>query len=408
MKKEKSILSSNITFFKLWLSQLFGSFGDSFYDVAIVWHLVETTGSALLAGGIAVTGMAGRMVGSIFISQKVDVWHTRKIMLITGVLRGVILLAVIVLITFTTIPIIGFYSVSFIVAFLNSCASAAQRKSISEIVAKEELVNANASFVLAFSLVQITSWALGGLVVAAFGVVLALAINAMTTMLAAILMAVSNWKSVHQEGKADSTIGFFEGMRIIIKSANSVRLVVVLELVSLFLMGFYWAAFPLLIDEISNAVGYGLQGAAFGAGCLIISLYLARNKKLKKLGIAYLLGIIVYAIGAIISGVIPHISVFIFGVFISGLGSSFWETARQTIFHLSIPTEDIGKVFAVLELLVNLCLIPAFIVGGFLADTFSPRLVMMVVGVTMLAILLLALQNRSLRGVMAPSAETHK
>ena len=401
MENGKSILSSNVTFFKLWLSQLLGSFGDSFYDVAIVWHLIETTGSALLAGGIAITGMIGRMAGSSFISQKVDVWHTRKIMLVTGVLRSIILFTVIGLIIFTTIPIIGFYSVSFIVAFLNSCASAAQRKSISEIVAKEDLVNANASFVLAFSLVQITSWALGGIVVAVLGVVLALVINAVTTVSTAILMAISSWKSVRKEGESDSKVGILEGLRIIRNSANSVRLVVVLELVSLFLMGFYWAAFPLLIDEISNAVGYGLQGAAFGVGCLIISLYLARSKKLKKLGLAYLWGVIVYAIGAIVSGVVPHIAVFIFGVFISGLGNSFWETARQTIFHLSIPTEDVGKVFAVLELLVNLCLIPAFILGGFLADTFSPRVVMMVVGVTMLVVLLIALQNRSLRGFSA-------
>ena len=399
----KNLFKNNQIFFKLWLSQIAASFGDSFYDVAIVWHIVQLTESALLAGGIALTGMVGRMAGSSFISQKVDVWHTRQIMLVAGILRGILLLTVVGLISFTTIPISGFYGISFIIAFLNSCASAAQRKSISEIVAKEDLVNANASFGVAFSLVQITSWALGGVVVNILGVILALIINAVTTIASAILIASSSWKSMRQNGKATAKVGVLEGLSVIRNSTKSVKLVVILELISLFLMGFYWAAFPLLVHEISNAVGYGLQGAAFGVGCLITSVYLARNKHLKKLGLAYLWGVIFYAIGVVVSATISHIAIFIFGVFISGLGNSFWETARQTILHLSIPTEDVGKVFAVFELLIHLCLIPAWLLGGFLADTFSPRLVMMVVGITMLTLLLFALQSKSLQGVTTPN-----
>ena len=396
------LMKRNKSFFKLWLSQIFASFGDSFYDVAIVWYLIEITGSALLAGGIAISGMIGRMLGSSFISQKVDVWHTRKIMLIAGILRGMLLLGVVGLMIFLHIPVIGFYVVSFTAAFLSACASAAQRKSISEIVIKEDLVNANASFGVAFSLVQISSWALGGVVVAMLGVVLALVINAVTTILSTVLIGVNSWKSKVQE-EDHSKVGILEGIGVIKRADKSVQQVVLLELVALFLMGFYWSAFPLLIEEISDAVGYGLQGAAFGVGCLMTSIYLARSKKLKKLGIAYLWGVIFYAIGVIISGVVPHIAIFIFGVFISGLGNSFWETARQTIFHLSIPTEDVGKVFAVFDLFINLCLIPAWLLGGLLADLFSPRLVMLVVGVMMFAVLLFATRSKSLRSVTAPN-----
>jgi len=400
MKKEKHLFKSNPTFFKLWLSQLLASFGDSFYDVAIVWHLVETTGSALLAGGIAISGTIGRLVGSSFIAGKVDLWCTRKVMYITALLRGIILVMTVGLISYMTLPIIVFYLISLTTAFLGACSSAAQRKSISEVVEKAQLVNANASFGVSGSLVQITSWALGGVVVATFGVVFALLVNAGTTLLSAFLIWIANWKSIrHTQQARNNKPQILEGIKLIRDAKNKVQLIVIVEIVCIFLMGFYWAAFPLLIDDISNALGYGLQGAAFGVGCLITSIYLARHSSIKKLGLAYLLGAILYAVGIIISAFIPHIVVFILGVFISGLGNSFWDTGRQTIFHLSIPTEDVGKVFAVFDLLISLFLIPAWLLGGYLADVFSPTLVMMIVGITMLTILILVLQNKPLRQV---------
>ena len=403
MNKETNLFKSNPTFFKLWLSQLLASFGDSFYDVAIVWHLIETTGSALLAGGIAISGTIGRLIGSSYIAQKVDLWCTRKVMLVTAVLRGIMLLVVVGLISYVAVPLIVFYIISFTTVFLNACSSAAQRKSISEVVEKAQLVNANASFGVSFSFVQITSWALGGIVVAVFGVVFALLINAGTTLLSALLIWVAKWKSVTSLQVEDNKAQIAEGLRLIRNAKNKVQLIVIVEVACIFLLGFYWAAFPLLIDEISNAIGYGMQGAAFGVGCLITSIYLARSRKLKKLGLAYVFGIIFYAIGVIVSAAIPHIAVFIFGVFISGLGNSFWSTGRQTIFHLSIPTEDVGKVFAIFDLLTSLFLIPAWILGGYLADTFSPTLVMMGVGVTMFVILMITLQNKPLRRVEAVS-----
>jgi len=401
MSIEKKLFKTNPTFLKIWLSQLLASFGDSFYDVAIVWYLVESTGSALLAGGIAISAMIGRILGSSFIAQKVDVWSTRQIMLITGVLRGIILLLVVATINYTTLPILAFYTISATVAFLNACSSAAQRKSISEVVERNQLVNANATFGVSGSLVQISSWALGGLIVASFGVIFALMINAITTLASTLLIWLAKWQSKKSNQASNSKLQFIESLKLIKNAKNNIQLVVILELTCLFLMGFYWAAFPILIDEISNAFGYGLQGAAFGIGCLITSIYLARNKKLKKLGITYIGGAIFYALGVIISSTIPHIGVFILGVFISGLGNSFWDTSRQTIFHLSIPTKDVGKVFAVFELLTNLCLIPAWILGGYLADQFSPTAVMMIVGLAKLAILLLVLSKKSLRQIEA-------
>jgi len=394
------LLKRNKTFAKLWFAQIFASFGDSFYDVAIVWYLIETTGSALLAGGIAIAGTIGRLVGSSFITRKVDFWRTKKIMLIAALLRGCILVIVVGLMVFTTLPIVIFYVISFSTVFLNACSAAAQRKSISEVVEKDELINANAAFGMSGSLVQISSWALGGVVVATFGVIFALVINAFTTFLSAFLILKSRWQSQVSTQKEVSKPQFIEGITLIRNGKNQMRTVVVLELVCLFLMGFYWSAFPLLIDEISNAFGYGLQGALFGVGSLITSVYLTRSRKVKKLGMAYLGGALFYAIGMIISAAIPHIAVFIFGVFISGLGNSFWETGRQTIFHLSIPTEDVGKVFAVFDLLISLFLIPAWILGGYLADTFSPTVVMMTVGVIMFVVLVVAgLQNKALRSV---------
>jgi len=355
----------------------------------------------LLAGGIAISGTIGRLLGASFISQKVDVWNTRTIMLTTSILRGILLVVVVGVVHYATMPIIGFYLASAIALFLNACNSAAQRKSISEVVEREQLVNANATFSLSGSFVQIASWALGGFVVATFGMMIALMINAVTTLASALLIWLAGWKSKTSSQISSSKPQFIEGLKLIRDAKNNVKTVVILELACLFMMGFYWAAFPLLIEDISNAFGYGLQGAAFGVGCLITAIYLTRSRKLKKLGIAYIGGVLIYTLGVITSALIPHIAVFVMGVFISGLGNSFWDTSRQTIFHLSISTKEVGKVFAVFDLLTSLCLIPAWILGGYLADTFSPTVVMMTVGLVQFVILMFALSHKGLRQIEA-------
>ena len=44
---------TNRPFVALWLGQTVSRFGDTLYDLALLWYVLDTTGSALAAGGVA-------------------------------------------------------------------------------------------------------------------------------------------------------------------------------------------------------------------------------------------------------------------------------------------------------------------------------------------------------------------
>lgn len=393
---KQSIIARNKLFFKVWLAQFISLFGDVFYDVAIVWFLIETTGSALIAGGIAIFSLIGTVVGSIVLGQKIDMWNTRDIMLRVNVLRAIILIGVVIAISTITFPLIAFYTLSLFMAFLNVCYRIARRKSVAEVVAREDLLNANGFDGISGSIVQIFSWALGGFIVLLFGVIFALGVNALTAGIAFFLTLSAKWRSVKDENNASSKLQVVEGLKRI-REKRSLSVLVSLETFHLFMMGFFWAALPLKIAEIGNAFFYGLQGAAFGVGFFITSTYLGHRKHFARIGLIYLVGLFVHWIGNFGAAWSTHIWLFILGVFVSGLGNSFWQTCRQTIFHASIPTSEVGRVFAVFESLTSIVLIPAWIFGGYLADRFSPTFVMVMAGIFQFIIIALAAVQKSLR-----------
>lgn len=393
-----SIIKSNSVFFNIWIAQLISTFGDVFYDVAIVWYLVERTGSALLAGGVAIFSLLGKLLGSAIISQRIDIYKTRHIMIVVDLLRGMILIGVLISMHFVELPIIGFYILAGVISFLTACFTPARSKSITEIVSTSDLTQANSIDGMSGALVQILSWILGGFVVATFGVFFTLALDAISFFLSLFFVLKSSWKSViSREKKEKSKIEIIQGIKII--SKNKILMNVLLfELFYMCMMGFYWASLPIKISDIGNAFYYGFQGAAFGVGFLITSVYLS-GKKIVNIGKIYIVGLIVHLVGNFGACISSYISLFVFGVFIAGLGNSYWQVAKTTIIQTNTKISDLGKVVTVLELFSSICLIPAWIIGGYLADKYSPTIVMMSVGFLQMIGLAILTTYKSLRGL---------
>ena len=385
----KGLLRSNNVFRKIWFAHLLSKLGDDFYDVAIVWYLVDRTGSALLAGGIAVATLIGRLFGSFFITQYIDKVGTKKIMMTTGLLRGCILGFILVLVGAGNIAIPVFYCLSFVISFLTACFAPARQKAVVEMVAREDLANANAFDGVSEAIVQILSWFSGGLVVATLGVFVALSVNAVTFFVSLSLVFASSWKQiVATELVSKGKIGVLAGLDII-KRNKILRGIIPLELIYMSMLGFFWAALPIKISEIGNAFSYGLQGAAFGLGFLITSTILSR-KKIVRLSLVYMVGIIIHWVGNIGAGVSPNIYLFVIGVFVAGLGNSFWEIGKKTIFQTNTDKTDTGKVLATINMAINLCLIPSWILGGYLADRFTPTIVMFSVMIVQIVVVTIA------------------
>ena len=385
----KSLLKNNPTFLKIWLANLLSNFGTILYEIAIVWYIVEATNSALVAGGVALALLLGNAFGAMVIGQKIDKHQTRNIMMALGFLRLLIIVSLFLIIILNVQNIAIYCIFSFIFSGINASYNVARAKSVPEVVigldgkklsANEAdksglLTEANALESVSASIVRIASWGLGGLIITLFNLSTALIITGIGLSLSLLLLIFSKWASeISDNGEMTSALGFIDGIKTIKKYTN-IKRIITAETLFFLLMGFLWVAFPIRVAEIGDGLLYGLHGVAFGIGYLITSLFLsfkAREKtKPLKTGQSYLVGLAVYALGNIILTFTFQPSVFLIGLFISGLGTTFWTTYQMTIFHTTVPTRQIGKVFSVFQSATTFIQVPGFLLGGLLVDAFG-------------------------------------
>ncbi|MCK5129271.1 MAG: MFS transporter [Clostridiales bacterium] len=371
---KKTIISVDKIFRKLWIAQLISLFGDVFYDVALVWYLIAKTGSALIAGGIAIASLIGRLIGSAIISQYIDRMKSRNVMIFADSARIIALLIAMLFMSRGDPAIYVYYIISFIISFLTACFTPARAKSITEIVVEGDLPNANAFDSLSTAIVQILSWALGGVAVALFGVSVCLVIDMFSFLVSLILVVRTKWQEMKSEFSKRREIAILKVKRIVSKS-RQLRSIVCFEMIYILCMGFYWASLPLKISNIGDSFHYGLQGASFGVGALITSFYLGTRKN-RKIGQIYLTGISFHLLGNLLAAFTGNPYMFISLIFIGGLGSSYWQTGKVSLYQMLVSQKDYGKTISTIELLSSMLLIPAWVLGAWLSDVTSPSIIM--------------------------------
>ena len=375
----KSLLMKSPLFLKIWLANLFSNFSTIFCEVAIIWYVVATTHSALQVGGVSLALLLGGTLGSALVGQVVDRFPTRDLMVKLGVFHLLILALFTIFTLFNGNHLLAFYLVSFFFAAINAAYGVARSKSVPEVVGDEKIAEANGLESVSASLVRIAAWGLGGAVISLFALEISLIIAITGLGISLWLISQSAWESKINASNAEKSGSVFEGWKII-KSHSNIGKVIASETFFYPLMGFLWVAFPIRVAEIGDGFLYGLHGVAFGIGYLITSLLLAVKLKSrdfrKKAWKFYVIGFLVYAIGNFFLTFTFSPWIFLLGLFISGLGTTYWSTFKMTIFHTTIETAQIGKVFSIFETLMTAIQIPGFLLGGLLVDRFGTGPVM--------------------------------
>ena len=395
-----SLIKNNKIFFNIWLAQLISNFGDSFYDVAIVLYVMSiTNNSAFLAGGVAISSFIGRFVGSYIASKFVDKIHTRKIMLLSDSTRAILLIIMLYCMSHFKMSVVFFYFLGFTLSALGYAFIPARNKSISEIVYVDELLHANQADSFSSSIVQILSWALGGVVYSIFGVYITLFIDLLSFIFSFYLVFISKWKSLLYEGedKFDKINEIYSNFEIKeLKKNRIIKDLFILESSYLFLAAFYWSALPLKIIPVWGSKNYGYQGAFFGVGALIMAMLIGRIK-FKKIWYVYLLGLFINLTGNFIGAVAFRFYIFALGVFIAGIGDPFWAVGRKMIIQTNINVNNQGTAFAKLETICSFMLIIGWIFGGYIADKISATFVMTFVCIIQFCIVILFYFNKRLK-----------
>ncbi|HLZ09365.1 MAG TPA: MFS transporter, partial [Chloroflexota bacterium] len=152
----------------LFLGGLVSSLGDWFLFIALPFYVYTLTGSALATGGTFIAESLPSILFGSVAGVFVDRWDRRRTMIVADLLRAVLLLGLLVVRSPETVWVV--FAVSFTQSTIGQFFGPAKNALIPHVVGEEDLLAANSLSSTGSQLTMLIGPALGGGVLALFGI----------------------------------------------------------------------------------------------------------------------------------------------------------------------------------------------------------------------------------------------
>lgn len=384
----------NRRFSLLWVSQLVSQSGDYIFEVALLWLVLEITGSAFDVG-IVVTGtILPAVVLGPFLGVDVDRWDRRRTLLLTNVLEGFVVaaLAGIVLAGETSLGILFV-----IVLMLGSGATVvrvATNAYVPSVVSTDDLPPANGLLSVSGSMNAILGLSLGGVFVALFGVNLPIEYDALSFFVAAALLLLipsapqGSTAAAGERGPSGFRAELAEGLGFIRQNRFMVEIIAIGMVVNFFGNGIAALMAPYSAFVLHGGVaGYGFLGACFSGGSLAgaaamggVNVRRTAGRYLFAGGLAS--GLLVLALGLV--GTLP-LGLAVMG----GLGVTLAVTniPISVVLQAKVPGRLLGRVGAAFGALVSGTGPAGPLFAGWLAERWTVGDVFLLTGVVFVVVI---------------------
>src|SRR4051794_15942693 len=286
----------------LWLGQAVSSMGRLITQVVLPYQVFVLTNDLLAVGALSIVQLVPILIFALGGGAVADAVDRRKLLLLTQLgLMGTS--GVLVLLALQpSPPLLALYAVAFVSAGLSSVDQPARASSIPRLVPPERLPAAISLNQVMFNASAVIGPAIGGIVLAAFGIAAAYFID-LVSYLAAIAALVLMHPIPPTPGSARASIqSILEGLRF----ARSKRELLATFIVDINAMvfGSPRALFPALALDVFKVgpAGVGFMASAAGFGAMVAALLSGWTGRVQRPGRAVLIAVSVWGLGIIAFG----------------------------------------------------------------------------------------------------------
>ena len=388
----------------LWSGQTISRLGDRFYQVALVWWVLEKTGSAVVMGTVLIFSEVPMLIFALLGGALVDRWPRLPVMMLSDLVRGVAVGTMAVLSFANLLQVWHIYVISLIFGMVDAFFQPAYRASVPEIVPGEHLPSANSLTSLSGEISGIIGPALGAGMVALGGTSSAFALDALSFFIsAACLLPILRLSgSPRTEERTGSILrDVREGLGTVFGNPWLWITIGVAGISNITYVGPMDVALPFLIkDHLHGQVGVlGLFYTCMSVGALLTAFWLGRYTRIRKrgpklYGVWMLIGIMVVLIGLPIS--IPGVlaAAVVIGGANTALGLIWVNTLQE-----QIPRELQGRVSSVDFLGSSLLAPVGYAIGGWATGILGPVSIFIVGGILQTGLIGLGLLHPKIRAL---------
>ena len=398
----KNNVLRNKNFLLLWMGNSVSVLGNRFYNIAIMWYIIETTGSSIALGLSVLCFTIPSVLVMPFVGVLADRNIKKYLLVFSDMINGCIMLAIALFMFFEELPIYLLYLLMIASSLVSAFFSPAIGATIPLIVGKENLPKANSFMQVTNQLSNIIGPALAGILIAVTNMWLLFLINGISFIISAfseMFLAIPKVDIDHVKRKF--YLQFQEGFTYVLRYKKLLHLIIVGGII----INFFLAPLNVFITVLCNQIlkvgasGMGIVDAAISVGALSGSLIILLNIMKDRVKMV-IFGLSIEGIALLITGVFPesYIALLIFA-FILGIGVSMASVGIGTLYQTMVPENKMGRVGSLLSTLSTFIVPFGTMFGSFIINYLSISWILNVSGILVtLAGLSLIITFRKNRG----------
>lgn len=370
----------------IWISTSLSRFGDCFENIALMYLINSLTRSALAMGTVMIFSMIPNLILSPFAGVIADRYNVKKIMFISEIIRAVAILAIPILYYTGYIKVWHIYAISVIVSSAESFFGPASNIAIVHGVQKDLLPVMNSVITACNHIMRTIGYSLAGVLMVVVNIEILFVVDSITffiSAIAAMILILPKSEVIKIEKIKDIGSDMKIGLDYLIKEKYILILIVTMMILS-FIVAPIGNFIPITVDKVFKLkpVWGGILLTTFSVGsfCGCI-LYPILNKMKFKLKLYYLISFPTMGLAILISTMMPSIYTAVAAYFIIGILVSIANMWMSTEFQQKCNPSYIGRVSAVLSMLM-LCVDP-FASGffGYIIDRIAMYKIYIAVGI---------------------------
>jgi len=360
----------------LWAAQFLSQFGDSIFQIAFVWLILDMTGSKSATGAAATVSYLPALLFGLAAGLLVDRWNRRLVMAGADAGRALLLALAGVLLWQGALSPALLTAIAFGMATSAVLFNPARDSLLPEIVPAAQLTMANAwvqsSQQAAFLFGPLAAGVLiqGGGVKSTFPAAMLLFGGSLL-----FLLAIKGVGRAHRAGRESLALGedFRRGLAAIASDGTLVLLLVLTALDNMFIMGPAILGNVVIVRETlrGSASDYALVEAVYGVGMIAGSILVARVGSRVPSGWLVLIGVTLDGltyVPMLWCRTLPYLLVL---SLIHSLAIPIITVPRATILQRIVPPSLVGRVFALQNVVVVGVTALSCGVAGLLLETIS-------------------------------------
>ena len=364
----------NRTFLLLFLGNTISLIGFGFNLVGISWLVLEVTGSELALGKIMAMATVPGVVLALFAGIIIDKVNRKWLLVVLDLFRMVVVGTFVILLVQDRFSMNALFITVLLMGTGSSLFWPTAQAFVQELVSAKDYFHANALLSASYQAGSILGAGIGGVVVHFYGVPTALAFNALTHLISALLISAAPFtrQVVHHEVESmwqsvsKGFIYFKEKVGVLILGFTTILADVAI-----------WGALSVLTITISKEVflagslGYGLMEGFYGVGALISTVAVGYMTRFLGRGRALLLCYVVAGVMCLLAPI--AISIYLAGVayFFMGLHNNAARICIRTIFMEQIPNKIMGRVQTILGVYTRLLVVASALSAGWITENLS-------------------------------------